>query len=288
MSVASFLRSFRRPMCTANWRRVRWLRVTHPEIAAPALLLVVLACLFLSAPSSFAQGEQVFKGKVCLGPEGRTPEMINGESSLPCTVPHAKRGARYILFNPDTKVSYELDDRAKARAFAGRSVIVVGSLNPSTGVIHIDDILAGVPPKVSAAKTVYIDCDGCVRGMAAAWKAAFEELEDWGRYDVIPDPQKADLIILLSANPYAGDFVTRDGPDMRAMKVDVTYMNVVDPRTGANLWGDSRQYGSFFVAKATRALIEELRTRLALEEQPAPEQPANRHGARKGAPAQTN
>jgi len=155
-------------------------------------------------------------------------------------------------------------------------------------VVHIDDILAAVPPKVSAAKTVYIDCDGCVRGMAAAWKAAFEELEDWGRYDVTPDPQKADLIILLSANPYAGDFVTRDGPDMRGIKVDVTYMNVVDPQTGANLWEDSRRLGSFFVAKATKALIEDLRTQLALEEQLVTELPANRHGARKSAPAQAN
>lgn len=250
--------------------------------------LALMACLFFAATNVFAQGEQVFKGKVCVGPEGRTPEMINGETSLPCTVPHPKRGAKYILFNPETKISYGLDDRGKARAFAGRRALVVGTLNPSTGVVHIDDILAAVPPKVSAAKTVYIDCDGCVRGMAAAWKAAFEELEDWGRYDVIPDPLKADLIILLSANPYAGDFVTRDGPDMRGIKVDVTYMNVVDPRTGASLWEDSRRLGSFFVAKATKALIEELRTELALEDQPAPELLHNRRGARKNPPAQAN
>lgn len=252
------------------------------------LRLAVTACALFAATSAFAQGEQVFKGKVCVGPEGRTPEIINGETSLPCTVPHPKRSAKYILFNPEAKVTYGLDDRGKARAFAGRRVLVVGSLNPATGVVNVDDILAGVPPKVSAGKTVYIDCDGCVRGMAAAWKAAFEEMEDWGRFEVIPDLQKADLILLLSANPYAGDFVTRDGPDMRGIKVDITYMNLLDPRTGASLWGDSRRLGSFFVAKATKALIEELRTQLALEEQPESELPPNRRGTRKSPPVHAN
>ncbi len=93
--------------------------------------------------------------------------------------------------------------------------------------------------------------------MAAAWRAAFEELSDWGRYDIDPDPKKADLIFLFSANPYLGDYVTRDGPDKRGVAVDITYMNVVDPQTGENLWGDSRQWGSLFVAKATKDLIEE-------------------------------
>jgi hypothetical protein len=247
----------------------------------------VLACLLFGASSLFAQGEQVFKGKICLGPEGRTPEMINGEVSLPCTVPHPPRGASYILFNPDTKVTYHLDARGKAKAFAGRRVIVLGTLDQAGGTIHVDEIMAGLPPKIAAAKTVYIDCDNCVRQMADAWKAAFEVLEDWGRYDVIPDPNRADLVFLFSANPYAGDYVTRDGPDMRGVKVDITYMNVVDPRSGASLWSDSRQYGSFFVAKATRALIEQLRTQLALESQPNP-QPGEKHSTRKPSPHPAN
>jgi hypothetical protein len=52
------------------------------------------------------------------------------------------------------------------------------------------------------------------------------------------------------------------------VKVETAYMNAVDPQTGADLWGDSRRWGSFMVAKATRSLIEQLRTQLALEKQP--------------------
>jgi hypothetical protein len=225
-------------------------------------------CLLFGAANLAAQGEQIFKGKICLGPEGRTPTTINGEVSLPCTIPRPKRGSGYILFNPETKTTYQLDPRGKAKSFAGRRVVVLGILDQGASTVHIDEILSALPAKIAEAKSVYIDCDNCVRGMAAAWKAAFEVLEDWGRYDVTPDPKKADLILLFSANPYVGDYVTRDGPDTRAVKIETTYMNVVDPQTGADLWGDSRRWGSFMVAKATRYLIEQLRTQLALEKQP--------------------
>ena len=50
--------------------------------------------------------------------------------------------------------------------------------------------------------------------------------------------------------------------------VDTTYMNVVDPRTGQNLWGDSEREGSWFVAGATKDLIEELRETLEVEDSP--------------------
>ena len=245
---------------------VRRLRLPIPRSATPALF-GVLAFVLGCGVNLCAQSEQIFKGKICVGPEGRTPTMEHGEVSLPCVVPHPKRESGYILFNPDTKVTYHLDTRAKAKAFAGRKVVVLGTLDPTTNTIHIDEVLDALPPKIAAAQSVYIDCDNCVRGMAAAWKAAFEVLEEWGRYDITPDPKKADLIFLFSANPYAGDYVTRDGPDTRGVKVQITYMNVVDPQTGANLWGDSRNWGSFFVAKATRSLIEQLKTQLALETQ---------------------
>lgn len=237
-----------------------------PRIAAVSFLEFV-ACFALGTPSLHAQSEQIFKGKICLGPEGRTSTLIDGEVSLPCVVPHPKGDAGYILFNPKTKISYRLEPRGKAHSFAGRKVTVLGTLNEATGTVHVDEILDALPPRIAEAKSVFIACDSCVRGMAVAWKAAFAVLEDWGRYDVIPDPKKADLVFLLSPNPYQGDYVTRDGPDIREIKIETTYLNVLDPQTGANLWGDSRKWGSLFVTKATRSLIDQLRTQLALESQ---------------------
>ena len=230
-----------------------------------------LACLMLGAASLHAQAEQVFKGKICLGPEGRTPELIGGELSLPCTVPHPQRGAGYVLFDRETKTTYQLDPRGKAKAYAGRRVVVLGTLDEAAHTLRIDEVLTTLPAKITASKSVYIDCDNCLRGMGAAPRAAFEVLADWGRFEFTENRKNADLIFLFSANPYLGDYVTRDGSDTRPVKVDITYMNVVDAQTGEDLWGDSRHWGSFFVAKATRSLIEQLRMQLALETQPTPE-----------------
>jgi len=139
-------------------------------------------------------------------------------------------------------------------------------LDEATGTIHVDNMFRALPPKVTQAKSVYIDCDACPRGMAAAWRAAFQKLSDWGRFDILPDPKKADLIFLFSANPYLGDYVTRDGPDKRVVFIKITYMDVVDPHTGTSLWDDSREWGSWRVASATEDMIGELRHELELEE----------------------
>jgi hypothetical protein len=102
--------------------------------------------------------------------------------------------------------------------------------------------------------------------MANAWAAAFQALTEWGRFDVTPDPKKADLIFLFAANPYEGDYLTRDGPDMRPVFIKTTYMSVIDAGTGRNLWSDSRQWGSWFVSEATRDLFIEFKEQVAVGE----------------------
>jgi hypothetical protein len=248
----------------------------------------VVACVLIGAASLCAQGEQVFKGMVCLGPEGRTPIVKDGQSMLPCTVKHPKMGSKYVLFNSDTKISYKVDGHPKPKAFAGHDVVIIGTLDPATGTIHIDDMFTALPQKLVQATSVYIDCDACPRGMSAAWQAAFDELEDWKRFDITPDPKKADVIFVFAANPYLGDYVTRDGPDKRPVNIRITYMNAVDPKTGENLWGDSRDWGSLFVARATRDLIKELKSRLEQESQTDAQSLAARHHASKTLPKTSN
>jgi len=149
---------------------------------------------------------------------------------------------------------------------------VVGVLDQSSGTIHVDDIVRDLPAKVRQAKSVAIVCDACPRGMANARKAALGQMLDWNRFTLVSDPQKADLVFLFSANPYLGDYVTREGPDKRPVAVDTTYMNVIDPRTGANLWGDYRQAGAWFVASATHDLILAFREQLEMDQNPVEQQ----------------
>jgi hypothetical protein len=225
--------------------------------------------MLLGTLSLVAQNSQIFKGQICVGAGERTLMFEKIQNTAPCTVAHAKRGAHYVVANPANKTVYQLDGSKKPQAFAGNNVLVVGSLDKDTGTIHVDDILRALPPVVTRAKSVYIDCDACPREMAAAWLAAFEVLTDWARFDIVPDPRKADLVLLLSANPYLGDYITRDGPDKRPVKVDITYMDVVDPRTGESFWSDSRQWGAWFVSRATKDLISGFKEELNIQENAA-------------------
>lgn len=172
----------------------------------------------------------------------------------------------YLLSDPGHKVEYQLDNQKMPRPFVAQNVVVVGVLDRSSGTIHVDDIVRDLPAEVRQAKSVAIVCDACPRGMAKARKAALGQMLDWNRFTLVSNPQKADLVMLFSANPYLGDFTTRDGLDKRPVAVDTTYMNIIDPRTGANLWGDNRQEGAWLVSSATRDLIRAFREQLEMDE----------------------
>jgi hypothetical protein len=212
--------------------------------------------VLFSALSLSAQGEQVFRGDC------------------------EKVGSKYVLHDARSKVAYELDQPKKAKRYAGYYVIVLGTLDKATGLIHVDSIVPALPPKITQAKSIYLYCDACPRGMAKAKPAALEALLEWNRFAVLSDPSGADLIFIFSGNPYAGDYVTRDGPDPRPVNVEITYMNIVDPKTGENLWGSSRQWGSLFVAKATRDLIRQFREQLEEQTSNDPESFSDKHHSR--------
>ena len=208
----------------------------------------VAASLLCTTPSLAAGGEGMFKGQI------------------------VRDQTAYVLSDPAHKIVYQLDNQKMPTAFAAQNVVVVGVLDRSSGTIHVDDIVRDMPAKVKQAKSAAIVCDACPRGMAKARKAAVEQMLDWNHFTLASDPQKADLVILFSANPYLGDYVTRDGPDKRPVVVDTTYMNVIDPRTGANLWGDYRQEGAWLVASATHDLILAFREQLEMDENPVEQQ----------------
>ncbi len=240
-----------------------------PNFSFGRTAIAVAVCALFGALNLAAQ-TQVFKGAItdsmCAGPNVHAAVLVKGETPAECTLACVKMGAKFVLLNQQSKMVYQLDNQAKPQAFAARNVLVVGTLNKATGTIHVADIILALPPKVLQAKSVYIDCDSCVRAMGKAKQAALEALVDWKRFAVVQDPQKADLVVLFSPNPYLGDYVSRKGPDTRAVHIDETYMNVVDPRTGQSLWSDFKNAGSFRVAGATKSLIAEFRAHLEAEE----------------------
>jgi hypothetical protein len=51
-----------------------------------------------------------------------------------------KNGGKFVLYNPDTKKTYQLDDQKKPEQFAGEKVNVTGDYDRATKTIHVTQI----------------------------------------------------------------------------------------------------------------------------------------------------
>jgi hypothetical protein len=207
--------------------------------------------------------EQIFRGRItsCHCGPGKS-------AAAACPAHCTGKGTTYMLADAAGSVTYRLTDQRMPALYPSQDVLVVGYLEHSSS-IHVDDIVRSLPPQAGQAKTVAILCDACPRAMAKARRAALGAMVDWNHFTLTDDPRHADLIFLFSANPYLGDYLTRDGPDKRPVAVDTVYLNLIDPRTGANLWGDYRQQGWLLVPSSTRELITEVRQLLEMDQNPA-------------------
>jgi hypothetical protein len=112
--------------------------------------------------------------------------------------------------------------------------------------------------KIRSAESVYFDDQ---TGAAAVGKKAVEELRKWGRFRIANDRTEADLVMLLSSDPYTGQKIIVSGGqtgtigpdgDVREDRVPTfgklapvryAYLTVIDPRTGEELWSGSHRWG---------------------------------------------
>jgi hypothetical protein len=137
-----------------------------------------------------------------------------------------------------------------------------------------------LPPQVMTAKTVYIENQS---GEAKIGDRAYDEIKKWGRFQLVTDRKQADLIFLLTAREHTGGYVTTGGNQTGTVDssgninttssptyttpvtVGYTYLTVIDPKTGDNLWSESKRWGNLYTGfhSATRKLIDELKKRIA-------------------------
>ena len=68
--------------------------------------------------------------------------MTGTNTPKDCTLACAKTGGKFVLYDAAKKATYELDDQAKPRDFAGQKVKVIGTYESSTKTIHVEKIEA--------------------------------------------------------------------------------------------------------------------------------------------------
>lgn len=113
-------------------------------------------------------------------------------------------------------------------------------------------------PRILSAKSVYFDDR---TGVDAVANRALSEVKKWGRFQVVQDRKSADLILLLSADPYKRGYIIMSGGQTGSVDIHgnihedripnynkqapvrYAYLTVIDPKTGDNLWSDSHRWG---------------------------------------------
>jgi len=105
------------------------------------LILSLLATVALTLAA--AADKQTFTGTITDDMCSRADhsQMGMGPTDAECTIACVRvHGASYIFY--DGKDAYTLSDQQTPEKFAGRKVIVTGTLDAKTKIIHVDSIIA--------------------------------------------------------------------------------------------------------------------------------------------------
>jgi hypothetical protein len=112
--------------------------------------------------------------------------------------------------------------------------------------------------RILSAKAVYFDNQ---TGSDAVGDSALAQLKKWGRFQIVQDRKSADLVFLLSADPYNGGSILMSGGQTgtidRGGHVEedpvpnysnqspsrYAYLTVIDASTGDKLWSEEHVWG---------------------------------------------
>jgi hypothetical protein len=184
------------------------------------------------------------------------------------------------------------------RGYCSQLIVLFAAVVVFTTGSSAKDKHLPLPPQIMTAKTVYIDNQS---GISRLGDRCYTEIQKWGRFQVVQDRNQADLIFLLSAREYNGGYVTTGGQTTSTVNtsgninatsygdqttgtinssgtinsttsptytqpviIGYTYLTVIDPKTGDNLWSDSKRWGNLYTGfhSATKGLVDELVKRI--------------------------
>ena len=141
----------------------------------------------------------------------------------------------------------------KTSLLAAALLLIPCSLSPSAKDKHLP-----LAPQLISAKTVYIDNQS---GSPTTGDHAYQELSDWGRFQIVQDKSQADLVFLLTMRSETVGATFMGGPDVHTFSV----LTVLDAKTGKALWTDSRVAGIIRQRAPIKTTIDNLRKRIEEE-----------------------
>ena len=109
----------------------RWLVAFALVLVAPAEMMAAPRPSPLPAPASV----------VADAANPMQPRPKREHTTFPGRITQSASG-KYVLHDTSTNSTFQLDNQQEAKMFAGRAVKVIGTLDPTSTVIHVIDIEA--------------------------------------------------------------------------------------------------------------------------------------------------
>ena len=115
-----------------------------------ALIGLLSLTLVFAVPFVSAQGSTTFKGEIadehlnCVQTPMKVSQDIKDKTSCVLYYAHfVKPGSKYVLYDPATKSTYQLDDQDLVQPYVGaKTVQITGTLDAGTKTIHVKEIKA--------------------------------------------------------------------------------------------------------------------------------------------------
>lgn len=100
--------------------------------------LPLLAVMLMMLPTMSFAKDDAYKGQIMdsacakTGSHDSGYKMTGTSTPKDCTLACVKAGSTLVLYNPNEKTTYKLDDQSQAKSYAGQNVEVEGTLDKST------------------------------------------------------------------------------------------------------------------------------------------------------------
>lgn len=92
-----------------------------------------------TSPRTF-RGEIMDSACAQMGSHKQMEAKEGTKNARDCTLACVKNGSTLVLYNPSTKMTYQLSDQDKAKTYAGERVTVKGTYDASSKTITVDSI----------------------------------------------------------------------------------------------------------------------------------------------------
>src|SRR5947209_468510 len=110
------------------------------QISVLTLLLAASSYVFTQDKSSTFSGEIMDKQCAQMGSHENMMKTEGAKDAKECTLACVKNGGTFVLFDPQMKKVYALDDEKKVREYAGERVQVTGSYDKDADVLHVKTV----------------------------------------------------------------------------------------------------------------------------------------------------